>query len=805
MIKRQDINHQSSIVNHQFERRGSFMHSRLLHLGLAMLVMSALLKPLAAQDKAKPKQAAAPRAAPGAVPEEDDYRRFFKRPTNSAEFWNALQFEIEVGRYDLAAVHLRNWLNYKPSDEELVKLADNVGVAAFLKLRNVRKWSEDAKVNKESLANVEQLIKRVTDAVNKIRRDPERIKGYVRNLSASPEEYAYALKELVRSGAYVVRYLLDELKTAEPEQRVRLLDALRQLGPDTIEPMAAALDSKNAPLQLDLIRIFRKRISASTYPQILQHVVPNLWFLANSPTQAEEVRREAEAALSYFLEIPADKLPPARVELTRQAERYYLHQARFPDPRAVTIWRWDGEHVVEGWPGAATVSADRAEEYYGVRFASQALLLDPSYLPAQVVLLSLILDKTQAKAGLDKSLERAAPAVHGLLGTVSPALVNAVLERALEERRVPVILGAVRDLGQRKEVRALRSQGRRLPPLVRALYYPDRRIEMAAAEAMLSIPNSGASLATTRVVEVLRRAVAAEPVARQPAKVLVGFFNEDVRNAVAAVVTSAGFEPIKVSTGRELMQRLGQASDLALLLFEEELPYPGLANLLGQIRADTFASQLPILLTATTAREQAVRRYTSTQPNLTVIPVASVLNVKAMHPLITSRLIDPASPALTAAELKDFSERSIKSLARLARGEVAGYNVVLAGPTVLAALRVPSKLTPEGQISAMDVASRLQNTEAQTVLANVLTDAKRPMAVRVAAANALVRHIQQFSPLLTRDQVRVLAELYAQPNLDAPLKGSLAPVLGSLLPSARGSGERLLQYQPPTPGAAPKK
>jgi hypothetical protein len=68
-----------------------------------------------------------------------------------------------------------------------------------------------------------------------------------------------------------------------------------------------------------------------------------------------------------------------------------------------------------------------------------------------------------------------------------------------------------------------------------------------------------------------------------------------------------------------------------------------------------------------------------------------------------------------------------------------------------------------------------------------------------------VRSIQEFSPLLTRDQVRVVNALYAQPNLALPLKSSLAVVLGSLQPNARLTGERLLQYQPPTPGAPPKK
>jgi hypothetical protein len=771
------------------------MRSHLVHFSLAVfVVIAAVALTPAREDKAKPK--ATPPAG-GADKDEEDYRQFFKKPTNTAEFWNALQFEIDVGKYDLAAVHLRGLMNLKPADADLVKLADEVGVAAFLRLRNIPKWSDDPKVNKEAVNNVEQLIQRVTEAVKKVRSDPVRIQRYIKNLHATPEENAYALKELYKSGAAVVPYLIDVLRKSDPDERVRLLDALRRLGPDTIDPMIAGLDSNDAPLQVDLIRIFMERHASQ--------VVPYLWFLAGSPAQPDEVRRQATKALSYFLTTPSSKLPPAKFALTRQAESYYLHRVKFPDAKAVTVWRWDQGHIVQGWPGAPTISADKAEEYYGLRFASQALLIDPTFEPAQVVLLSLVLDKTQSQAGLDQTLERAAPAVHGLLGTVQPGLVNAVLERALLEKRVPVILGAVRDLGERDEIRASRPLGRRQPPLVRALTYPDRRVQMAAAEALLRIPNSAASQAATRVVEVLRRAVASEPAVREPSKVLLGYFNDDVRNGVAAAVAAAGYEPIKVGTGRELMQRLGQASDVALLLFEETLPDPGLTNLLGQIRADVFASQLPILLTASAEREPAVRRYTARWSNITVLPAPFAIDGNALKPLIQSRLGDPANPTLSAAEMKAYSERSIKNLARLARGEVAGYDVTPAGPTVLAALRAPTKLTPEGQIAAMDVASLLKSEEAQTVLANVLTDAKRPAAVRVAAANALVRHLQQFSRLLTRDQVRALDALYAQPNLDLPLKNSVALVIGSLQPNARLTGERLLQYQPPTPGAPPKK
>ncbi|HTU21637.1 MAG TPA: hypothetical protein VMG10_26610 [Gemmataceae bacterium] len=802
------------------------MYSRLLHLSLSLLLMSVFLTSSAAQGKGKPGEPGAPPARKRSTDDEDDYRRFFKRPTNTAEYWKAMQFEIEVGKYDLAAVHLRNLVNFKPPDADLVKLADEVGVSAFLRLRNIRTWSDDPKTNKEALDNVEKLIQRVTEAVNKVRRDPLRIQAYIKNLTATPEENAYALKELAKSGAYVVPYLIEALQKADAEERVRYLAALERLGPDTIEPMVAALDSNIPRVQIDLIRIFRKRYSR----RVVELVVPNLWFLAKSPSQPDEVRSEALSALSYFLETKPDKLSPSRIELTRLAERYYLHRVKFADPKAVTIWRWDGKQVVAGWPGASTVDVDRAEEYYGVRFAGQALQLDPAYTPAQMILLSLILDKTQSKAGLDKPLERAAPKVHDLLGTVQPDLVNAVLERALTEHRVPVILGAVRDLGERKEVRAVRPMGRQQPPLVRALYYPDRRVEMAAADALLQIPDSALSLATTRVVEVFRRAVAAEPERKQRPKVLIGYFNEDIRNRVAAAVGAAGYDAVAVASGREMMQRLGQASDIALLLFEEELPNPGLAQLLGQLRADRFASRLPILLTSAppradasgrlpddprqrnlllgeaARREEALRRYATRWPNITVIPATFALDGLALKPLIQSRLDDPANPTLSVKELKDYAEHSIESLARLARGEIAGYDVAPAGPTVLEALRAPSKLTPKGQGFAVEVAARLKRDEAQEaqiVLANVLADPKRTTAVRIAAANALVRTIQQFSPLLTRAQAGALAAMYADPKLDELIKTKVALVLGSLQPSTRRSGDLLLRYQPSVPGAPP--
>ena len=64
--------------------------------------------------------------------------------------------------------------------------------------------------------------------------------------------------------------------------------------------------------------------------------------------------------------------------------------------------------------------ATRAEEYYGLRFAGQALALDPAYEPAQMVLLSLALEKAMEQAGSAQPLAVTNPSVHELLATVNP-------------------------------------------------------------------------------------------------------------------------------------------------------------------------------------------------------------------------------------------------------------------------------------------------------------------------------------------------------------------------------------------------
>ena len=178
-------------------------------------------------------------------------------------------------------------------------------------------------------------------------------------------------------------------------------------GPRRCRPCTPSLDSDIPILQLDILDVLRKRGAVGA--------VPYLWRLTG-PDQPENVRRRATRVLADFLDVDPTNLPPAPLALTRLAERYYEHKVPFANPKEVTVWRWDptAKQLVRGWPGAETVTQEQAEEYYGTRFAKEALALDPTYAPAQNVLLSLTLEKGAAQAG--------ASARHGDAGGARPAL-----------------------------------------------------------------------------------------------------------------------------------------------------------------------------------------------------------------------------------------------------------------------------------------------------------------------------------------------------------------------------------------------
>jgi hypothetical protein len=571
----------------------------LLRLGLCAAIVLAALSTTAAQEK--------------------DYREFFRKPETPLEFWNALRFEIDVGRPDLGVRHLRGLLLKKPTDADLQAIIDKDGMSSILGLRNVRTWSRDPKEQKQALADVEEVIRLATEAQKKRNADPGRIKRFIDLLTATPEEVAYAQRELYRAGSAAMPGLIDAfLKAKDIRVRNSLYEALDRMGPSATAPLVAALGCNDPLAKVDFLEILRKRHARSS-----GQIVPFLWYYSEAKTEAPAVRSKAKEVLADFLDTPALRLPPAKVALVREAERYYRHEKTFGNPSAVPIWRWVDGQVVQGWPPAvSTVTATQAEEYYGLRLAREALILDPAYRPAQVVMLSLSIDKAKERGGISAPLARSSPVVAELLSKSSPALVVEVLDRAIREQRSAVVLATVRNLGARDEIRAKRPTGKGDPPLVRALDYRDPRVRLAAVEALLGIPGAPAPHTVSRIVEVLQRALTPLVTEVPRRKILVAVGDEDWRVRVRLAVEQAALAPVAVGTGRDALKTLRAEADIEAVLLDSTLPLPGLDWLLGQIRADADLARIPVLLAAvpqTRVSHDAATRYSELSRRLNLL------------------------------------------------------------------------------------------------------------------------------------------------------------------------------------------
>lgn len=759
--------------------------------------------------------------------------QFYKKPETTREFWRAMNHEIALGQFQVAAGYLKGFLARNPSDEELLQIQDREGSVAFQRLLTIPELRADAKA----------LVERVDAVVQKHLSDPKRLDALIKNLNATPEERSYAIAQLRRSGAAAMPALVDALvRATDSGERAAIVSALPKLDRSVVPPLLAALDVDDPNVRSELIGVLSERAETAA--------IPALSYLAASAKQPATVRDRAARVLASFLGFKADrlppaevavKLPPAKVELTNEAERYYQHGVKFPATEAVPVWRWDSNQkqlVSEALP------VSQAEEYHGLRLARQALDLDPSYVPAQIVYLSLLLDK-----GSDR------PGVKEILRSANPELVIAVLKKALAEQRLPVILAATTALGDQAEVRALRAPAREAPVLARALDYPDRRVQLAAADAVLRIPAPPTAPAAARVVEVLARAVAGEPEAKTQPKVLLGFANENIASAVAKNVRRAGCQPIIAYSGRDVLRRLNEAADIDLVVIDAALPDPGLAFLLSQLRADRNAGRLPLLVTVPGGREadlrpiseryqeerqrldtsrelserfrqqgvndladryrqeaarreeslarltkrygdesanleESLRRVTERQPNITILSASQIWDERRLGQALQARLADPANKPLAGAEVKDQAAKAIEWLARLARGEVPGYDLRPAADAIVKALH-----SKELANLAVEAAGRVPGTAPQRELANLVLDQGRPEGLRSAAAIELCRHIQQFGLVLTREQIRAIAALYD--SLQEPkLKANVALVIGSTHPDARQTGERLRSFTP---------
>ena len=701
---------------------------------------------------------------------------FAKPPKTPLELWDAVDYLVRTGQADRAVPYLNAFVAADPPEAILLQIRERYGVGSILRLDD----------HPETKAAARPLLDKINAAVKQNATEPERMQRSIGLLSKSREEQAYGVDRLREAGPLAIPPLIRTLSDASlpPADRALIVANMGRLDASTVPPLVAALGATDATVGAD----------AATALGLIGDLraVPFLTYPATGKTPPA-LREAAALAIERITgrPFPLQRKVAERL-LADEAWRYHRHQVRFAtDP--TEIWIWDGDV-----PAPRQVSRTVAESILGGRLAREALALAPSDRSAQAALLSLALEKAVDRFGVGGVATQDPSGAFAAALASGPAVLATVLNTAIQDRHGDLAAVSALALG-RVANRDASAYDAALNPLVAALTSPDRRVQYAAADALVQLNPSRPFSGSSRVVPTLARFAAN----RAPvALVLDGNVNRG--NAVASTLQGIGYETEVVSSGQEAFGRAAESADVEVIVLQPtSLAGPwSLNDTLANLRADSRTTGVPVLLHGPLKLRDQLFEPLTRYPRVEFVVMPT--DPAQARDLMGRRFGEMGVRFLSPEERAAYSQGAANLLATIASrpNSPLAKDLSRAEPALTKALDVPASA-----VAAASVLGDVPGGDAQRSLARIALDSSRPAPLRFEAAKALARSVQRFGALLTAEQeTRLVGVLDGEP--DPAIRGALSGVLGALRPNSSGVGTRLQAYQPtiaqPPPDAPPK-
>ncbi len=686
---------------------------------------------------------------------------FAKEPQTPLELWDAVDYLLRTGQEKKALPYIEKFVKGKPDDATLEMIRMRYGPSSVLSLAD----------HAGTRAYAEPLAEAMIAAARKFATDPKRLARFAAALTKSEDEQNYAVRRLREAGADAVPFVVEAL--ARPglsaEDRRMILKNAERLDRSAVPAFVAVLDSPDATLAAD----------AATVLGALgdRRSIPDLTFAAASPKAAPEVRKAAQAAIERLTGRPfaAQERTPVEV-LSDAAWRLHRHQADL-GAEPVAVWTWDKER---GLPVSKRVPRTEAEAILGNRFVKDALALSPTDRNARVVELSLNLEKAIERAGFTKFNPRD-QAEFKAATAAGPSIVTEALKTAIADGKTDLAAVLATALGEVTEANALAATGRP-HALVDALYRPGRRLQFAAAKAIVKLAPRAAFPGSGRVVPTLARFLPKQELGRA----IVIDANPNRGSQLAGFLINLGYDSELEVTGARGFGAAAAAADVELILISHDL----------------FGQQWTVNETLTNLKSDA---------RTAAIPVFiyGPLNVAYEHPNLERNfpgirfLVQPVDAAMLKKQMKelpnalDAVERGgyAREAADLIAGLAKQAGSPLAVDSTVAEQALAAALNSDETVAAAAAAlSHVADPDAQRNLADVVLDPARPAAIRDKSAKELVESIRRFGPLMSALQEARLKTMIADEE-DPIVLADLQAISRALRGVSTGDGSA----KPPAP------
>jgi len=421
---------------------------------------------------------------------------------------------------------------------------------------------------------------------------------------------------------------------------------------------------------------------------------------------------------------------------------------------------------------------------------------------------SLLVTAGDASGIPPKQLQAVLSGPDGFSPETAAGVLDAAVEHGLGEAAAGVAAALAPAQGERP-VEPLSPAVRK--SLVRALAVPDAGLQFAAARTLALAAGDPPYAGSSRVAEILMHAATATGTDR----VVVAHPDTEVVDALATGVSRFGYEPVRVSTGREAIFAARGHADTVLVLLAARLATPSALETVQFLQQQGLGDAPPVLVVVDPLDDDGRGRFLSqlimTFGDLHRVAIVDRLD-SLFQPQIDERTGDvamlPRFPDMVAQAAGpvavDPASRDASRLARLARAREAltllaplsrrGWDVRPATATAVSALTTTELYDP-----AVAFLATLGRPEAQTALATEAERPDLPEALRKGALTALASSVDRYGVLLDCSHLRAVATRY---NLSADASRGAA---GDILETLEAADTKLPAAPPDAPLIRPTR
>ena len=657
---------------------------------------------------------------------------------------------MDHARPDEAKRYLGLLIESKPDTSALAEVHKEFGTAFFLRLMRYAPLAPEAI----------QFARDTIAAADQAARDPARIRSLIQDLNSPSDGIRQlALKGLVAAGTNsinpIVQALADRGRASEHEA---IRDGLSRLGSFTIEPLIGVLQSSDMALVAHIIEVLGRLDARNAVVYMIQPYA--------AEGSSDPLRQSAGDALVRIVGAKPTQRE-SREFLFRRAQAFF--DGRVPrqpgiDGR-VELWQWD-ETEKATKPQKFTPRA--ASLIVAARLSGDLYALDSENEEYKQLYIASLLESSKLANGLDKPLPQS------FIRSVefSVAELEESLARTMKNDHVPAAIAAAEVLGYTADPSLLDSNDGLPRSLALALRHPDRRLQFAAASAIMRLDPEHGFPGSSHFVSVLTRLVGTAGVRR----VLIGDPRSEQSRTLVGLLAGAGIEADTAATGRRFFQLASTNPDYEFVLLSDAVDFPHYKETFQMLRRDPRTASLPVGLIARVENLREVRYFADLYTLAKVFPWPYEIDTvsyeaQQLVQIAGDNIIAPTEKIAQASECLD-------SLIRIAsdRERYGFYDVICHQEHIMIALNTPELSDRTSQLLGL-----LGTVEAQRALVEVASQNARPLAERQAAAGAFDAAVKNRGTLLTTNQINQQYERYNQSErLDAETQAVLSSILDTI-------------------------